>query len=244
MFGKLSNFFEKMCDIPVRDDMIERKPMNKKRKLLIIIGILLLLLVVGILVCYIFSRHIIQPVRYESYSDQLVYEKELFERKAMGQDDITFFFEKIEILSKYINKNYPNTQWYISYFNRDHLFEERAFISCYEITDNIYMANNHITFEVGRENVTDEIIYSTFLVDKSNVPSGNFIGDWMLNEIVRKEAKSYYGLTPFSGKYQMVFTADNKLVYEVRINEFSVIQVDAFTGEIVKEHFWDGVIVD
>ena len=37
---------------------------------------------------------------------------------------------------------------------------------------------------------------------------------------------------------------EQRLIYDFRVNEYSEIIPDALTGEVVKESYWDGTIID
>ncbi|MCR5148810.1 MAG: hypothetical protein K6C35_07565 [Eubacterium sp.] len=51
--------------------------------------------------------------------------------------------------------------------------------------------------------------------------------------------------TPISGTYRLEYdTEADELYYSFRLNEYSEIRVDAKTGNITRQYFWNGVYID
>ncbi|MBO4627225.1 MAG: hypothetical protein J5645_04575 [Lachnospiraceae bacterium] len=46
------------------------------------------------------------------------------------------------------------------------------------------------------------------------------------------------------GSYLLMADAAGRLYYEFTINEYSTVRVDAITGEVLREFFWDGVYTE
>ena len=49
------------------------------------------------------------------------------------------------------------------------------------------------------------------------------------------------GKGQISGTYDLVADADGRVLYRFTVNKYSTVDVDAKTGEIVSEHYWDGI---
>lgn len=49
---------------------------------------------------------------------------------------------------------------------------------------------------------------------------------------------------PISGTYMLKANEEGVVYYEFRINKYTTIEVNAKTGEVMNEYYWDGVYVD
>ena len=49
---------------------------------------------------------------------------------------------------------------------------------------------------------------------------------------------------PIQGTYRLMAHQDGTLYYEFTINEYSRVEIDAHTGEVIMQNYWNGVYVD
>ena len=72
------------------------------------------------------------------------------------------------------------------------------------------------------------------LIDPADVFNKVYEGASKSNEAL------WAGKGKINGTYMLFVNADGTLCYRFTINKYSVVDVDAKSGEIVSEHYWDG----
>lgn len=221
----------------------------RKQKKWLVAGLMCLMLS-GVFICIFCIRQqntgksVITPVVFRSYGERIYYTQELVEERGIDEAELE---KNLAILEEYIRRAYPETCWYISFFNQYEPIGTGGYeinFICYQLVENVVIADNKISIATNGNRVTDKVVHSYHVFDEMSLAQGELIGDKQLSEIVSERALSYYGQTPFLGQYHMTYTAEKRLVYDVQINEFSSMQIDAFSGEILWELFWDGVVTD
>ena len=91
-----------------------------------------------------------------------------------------------------------------------------------------------------------EIDYSKFRrADFSKnglLPAEDFFGEVYENASKSEKITEAYGFDgSITGTYLLAVGSEGNLFYRFTINRFSYVDVDAKTGEIILEHYWDGV---
>ncbi|MCR4640544.1 MAG: hypothetical protein K5697_00760 [Lachnospiraceae bacterium] len=79
---------------------------------------------------------------------------------------------------------------------------------------------------------------------KGVVPPRDIIDDVYAAADANKDQMFFGKPEPISGTYMLKADLGGSLYYEFTINEFSRVRVDALNGDIIMEHYWDGVYVD
>lgn len=85
-------------------------------------------------------------------------------------------------------------------------------------------------------------------IDISNMKDARDLTDDILKLAEQHSSELYYedyNNKKIVGTYRPIYDAESRtLYYEFRINEYSEVRVDAKTGNIIYEYFWDGTIED
>ena len=121
-------------------------------------------------------------------------------------------------------------------------------------TDN---ADETPNISYGRETLSDEIeisegVYLPNEVDrlKEIDASGVIDPKDLIPQVTQKAMQHKEDLCDYDeqgvyGDYLLCYDIyEQRLIYDFRVNEYSEIILDALTGEVVKESYWDGTIID
>lgn len=78
--------------------------------------------------------------------------------------------------------------------------------------------------------------------DREPVPENGLLSSKEIGKTVAECTKEYYKGEPVQGEYILEMTLEDQLIWLVYVNQFSSVELDARTGEVLRTHFWDGIM--
>ena len=179
--------------------------------------------------------------KYLTINNNLYYQEELFDYKAKDNDKNNLLND-YEILSKYVFDNY-GSNIYISNFNYDDLDNNMNYYG-YQVIDGVIIEDRFFISIIGDGIVRDFYFSSlgSFYDEKDFsdelVGVSSIVGK--INELIEDNKKRLGDVSSVDGEYYLIYS-DNKLLYRFLFTNGSYIDVDAFTGKVVKENYFDGI---
>lgn len=189
----------------------------------------------------------IKERKYNIIGDNLYYTDKLITQKAKT-DDSEIILNYYKSISNYMKQKHPGIKVYISNFNYDTLNKEKEamFFNGYQIINNVIIEK--VFFTIYMENGIVKENFSTNLnsfinknIDTENLKSINLLKEKVSDTIT--ENLEDMGSFIIKNEWEYYLTYSNEcLCYKFNLSNGSYIVIDAETGEVKKEYFFDGRI--
>lgn len=189
----------------------------------------------------------IKEREYNIIGDNLYYTDKLITQKAKT-DDSEIILNYYKSISNYMKQKYPNVKVFISNFNYDTLNKEKEamFFNGYQIINNIIIEKVFFTIymENGIVNENSSFDMNQFInknIDTENIISINLIKEKVSDIITKNFAKMDSFIMKNEWEYYLIYSNES-LCYKFDLSNGSYIKIDAETGEVNDEYFFNGII--
>lgn len=188
----------------------------------------------------------IKEREYNIIGDNLYYTDKLITQKSKT-DDSKIILNCYKSISSYMKQKHPGVKVYISNFNYDTLNKEKEamFFNGYQIINNVIIEKVFFTIYmengIVKENFSSNL--NSFInknIDTKNLISINSVKEKVSDIITKNFAKMGVSIKN-EWEYYLIYSNES-LCYKFDLSNGSYIIIDAETGEINKEYFFDGII--
>lgn len=227
----------------------------KKKTLIIILVIVTVIIGVSIFLklkdnnedkSIIQATYDIKERKYNIIGDNLYYADKLITQKSKT-DDSKIILNYYKSISNYMKQKHPGVKVYITNFNYDTLNKEKEamFFNGYQIINNVIIEKVFFTIYmengIVKENFSSNL--NSFInrnIDTKNLISINLVKEKVSDIITKNFAKMGVSIKN-EWEYYLIYSNES-LCYKFDLSNGSYIIIDAETGEIKKEYFFDGII--
>lgn len=213
----------------------------------IIIGIAIgIFVVIGIILCFmnIGIEIKIKERTYKSIGDNLYYTDELLDTKS--HNDEGKILNYYNLISNYLEKEYPNVSIYISNFNYGNLGYYDMIFNGYQVVDGVILENIFFSLTIDNNEISEEIYFNypalTFInqsIDLTNIISVNEVIENASN-LAKKNINKMGEIEEIKGEYHLEYDGE-ALYYMFMLNHGSYIKIDAKTNNVIDTYFFDGI---
>ena len=110
--------------------------------------------------------------------------------------------------------------------------------------DGVIYENGYMTCWYVAETKSNNWDYDSSFRRTDFSKSGLLPAEGFFGKVYEKASKSDEVLSvkdTVTGKYLLMCDSNGKLYYRFTVNKYSTVDVDAKTGEIISERYWDGI---
>ena len=192
--------------------------------------------------------------------DHIYYSYNLYEGRNLDAAAKKEIFDYLEAVDQKLTEDMYITGWCHAAYDGRILIYGKLRINGFIVPEYSYMTSygdSTPNISSAKETYSDEIeisdgVYLPNEIDRlKKIDASGVVDPKDLIPIVTEKAKEHkddlfeYDKTGAYGEYLLCYDIyDERLIYDFRINDYSEIIFDALTGEIVKEKYWDGTIID
>ena len=176
----------------------------------------------------------------EKINENLFYSKAEIEQ--IPDEDTDRILTHLKYISKYMNKNYPGINVYISSAGYS---EDKMYFNGYQMINRALIEDTGfvITYDKEKEKILDINFLTNKFGDK-DIDTTKVIKYDEVKEIVDRtceenndKLKSFDGASEITSTTNLMYTIDNKLIYKSNFSNGSYINIDANTGEVLEVNF-------
>lgn len=175
----------------------------------------------------------------------IYYSDEMFERKDAShieKEEVLNYLKKADetltedvFVTWYTNDTCHNNQ--LRVLAEQYLYGVRC-PDVYYATDNFSRTDPNLANEGGMPPV--QYLDTNGILDPADViPEVRKLAQANIDKMLRDKGNNVYGTYVLQYDYRY-----DRIVYHFTVNEYSDIEVDAKTGKVVSEYYWDGTYVD
>ena len=218
----------------------------------IIIGLIILFALVGIIAVgfWFFKKYNNDtgPIRAEKMKrigNHIYYSEDMYALRKADKDTKEEFLNYLEELDKNIDYDIYVCGTYRSAINKDLCINAYQYLNGAVIPNVFYRSDNYS--DEPRILLSDREAPVNSFDTSDLVPASEIVDDVLQLTEQHKDELYFddYNNKEIVGTYRLEYdTYSNSLYYRFDINETSEVRIDAKTGQIIYEYFWDGTIVD